>query len=71
MDFGITFPSYIRAYHDAKMAEDCGFTHAWFYDSQMCVTAMSMLPWALAIFFIHDILKLSTSCNSRKTELPQ
>lgn len=36
MDFGITFPSYIRAYHDAKMAEDCGFTHAWFYDSQMC-----------------------------------
>ena len=36
MDFGITFPSYIRAYHDAKMAEDYGFSHAWFYDSQMC-----------------------------------
>lgn len=36
MDFGITFPSYIRAYHDAKLAEDYGFTHAWFYDSQMC-----------------------------------
>jgi alkanesulfonate monooxygenase SsuD/methylene tetrahydromethanopterin reductase-like flavin-dependent oxidoreductase (luciferase family) len=36
MDFGITFPSYIRAFHDAKMAEDYGFTHAWFYDSQMC-----------------------------------
>lgn len=36
MDFGITFPSYIRAYHDAKMAEDYGFTHAWFYDSHMC-----------------------------------
>ena len=36
MDFGITFPSYIRAYHDAKMAENHGFTHAWFYDSQMC-----------------------------------
>jgi len=36
MEFGITFPSYIRAYHDAKMAEDYGFTHAWFYDSQMC-----------------------------------
>jgi alkanesulfonate monooxygenase SsuD/methylene tetrahydromethanopterin reductase-like flavin-dependent oxidoreductase (luciferase family) len=36
MDFGITFPSYIRAYHDAKLAEDHGFTHAWFYDSQMC-----------------------------------
>ena len=36
MDFGITFPSYIRAYQDARMAEDYGFTHAWFYDSQMC-----------------------------------
>ena len=36
MDFGITFPSYIRAFHDAKMAEDHGFTHAWFYDSHMC-----------------------------------
>jgi len=36
MDFGITFPSYIRAYHDARMAEDYGFSHAWFYDSQMC-----------------------------------
>ena len=36
MDFGITFPSYIRAYHDAKLAEDYGFTHAWFYDSHMC-----------------------------------
>ena len=36
MDFGITFPPYIRAYKDAKLAEDHGFTHAWFYDSQMC-----------------------------------
>jgi len=35
MDFGITFPSYIRSWHDAKMAEDYGFSHAWFYDSQM------------------------------------
>jgi 5,10-methylenetetrahydromethanopterin reductase len=35
MDFGIGFPSYIRAWEDAKRAEDYGFTHAWFYDSQM------------------------------------
>ncbi len=35
MDFGISFPSYIRAYQDAKMAEDHGFSHAWFYDSHM------------------------------------
>lgn len=36
MEFGISFPTYVRAWHDAKMAEDYGFTHAWFYDSQMC-----------------------------------
>jgi len=36
MDFGITFPTYIRAWQDATMAEDYGFSHAWFYDSQMC-----------------------------------
>ncbi len=36
MEFGISFPTYIRAYEDAKMAEDYGFSHAWFYDSQMC-----------------------------------
>jgi alkanesulfonate monooxygenase SsuD/methylene tetrahydromethanopterin reductase-like flavin-dependent oxidoreductase (luciferase family) len=36
MDFGISFPTYIRAFHDARMAEDYGFSHAWFYDSQMC-----------------------------------
>ena len=36
MDFGIAFPSYIKAYKDAKIAEDSGFTHAWFYDSHMC-----------------------------------
>jgi len=36
MEFGISFPSYIRAYEDARMAEDYGFSHAWFYDSQMC-----------------------------------
>ena len=35
MDFGIGFPSYIRAWEDVKRAEDYGFTHAWFYDSHM------------------------------------
>lgn len=35
MDFGITFPSYIEAWKDAQLAEDSGFTHAWFYDSQL------------------------------------
>ncbi len=35
MDFGIVFPSYLDAWKDAALAEDNGFTHAWFYDSQM------------------------------------
>jgi alkanesulfonate monooxygenase SsuD/methylene tetrahydromethanopterin reductase-like flavin-dependent oxidoreductase (luciferase family) len=35
MEFGITFPSYIEAWKDAQVAEDKGFTHAWFYDSQL------------------------------------
>ena len=35
MDFGITFPSYIEAWKDAQIAEDNGFSHAWFYDSQL------------------------------------
>lgn len=35
MDIGITFPSYIGAWRDAEIAEANGFTHAWFYDSQL------------------------------------
>jgi 5,10-methylenetetrahydromethanopterin reductase len=35
MHFGIAFPSYIDAWRDAEMAEANGFTHAWFYDSQL------------------------------------
>lgn len=35
MDFGITFPSYVGAWRDAEIAEANGFTHAWFYDSQL------------------------------------
>ncbi len=36
MDFGISYPTYIRAWQDVRMAEDYGFTHAWFDDSHMC-----------------------------------
>jgi alkanesulfonate monooxygenase SsuD/methylene tetrahydromethanopterin reductase-like flavin-dependent oxidoreductase (luciferase family) len=35
MDFGIAFPSFIRSWQDVALAEQYGFTHAWFYDSQM------------------------------------
>ncbi len=35
MDFGITFPSYIEAWRDCEVAEAAGFSHAWFYDTQL------------------------------------
>lgn len=35
MDFGIVFPSYPEAWKDALLAEQHGFSHAWFEDSQM------------------------------------
>jgi 5,10-methylenetetrahydromethanopterin reductase len=35
MDFGIVFPSFLDAWKDAAIAEDHGFTHAWFYDSHL------------------------------------
>ena len=35
MQVGIAFPSYIDAWRDAQAAEAAGFSHAWFYDSQM------------------------------------
>lgn len=36
MEFGISFPTYIRAWEDVQRAEDYGFTNAWFDDSHMC-----------------------------------
>lgn len=35
MNFGITFPSYIEAWRDCEVAEAAGFSHAWFYDTQL------------------------------------
>ena len=35
MDYGIVFPSYIDAWRDVAAAEAAGFTHAWFFDSQL------------------------------------
>ena len=35
MQFGIAFPSYIEAWRDCEIAEAEGFTHAWFYDTQL------------------------------------
>ena len=35
MDYGIGIPSYIDAWREVQAAEATGFTHAWFYDSQL------------------------------------
>ena len=35
MDYGIGIPSYIEAWREVQAAEEAGFTHAWFYDSQL------------------------------------
>src|SRR5216684_368364 len=35
MEFGIAYPARPDAWKDLVIAEDHGFTHAWFYDSQM------------------------------------
>jgi len=35
MEFAIAYPARPDAWKDLAIAEDCGFTHAWFYDSQM------------------------------------
>ena len=35
MDYGIGIPSYIDAWREVQAAEQAGFTHAWFYDSQL------------------------------------
>ncbi len=35
MDYGIAFPSYVDAWRDAAAAEAAGFSHAWFFDSQL------------------------------------
>jgi 5,10-methylenetetrahydromethanopterin reductase len=35
MDYGIAIPSYIDAWREVTAAEEAGFTHAWFYDSQL------------------------------------
>lgn len=35
MKLGIAFPSYVEAWKDCEVAEANGFTHAWFYDTQL------------------------------------
>jgi 5,10-methylenetetrahydromethanopterin reductase len=45
MDFGIALPAAADSYNIVRRAEELGFTHAWFYDTQMlsadCFVAMA------------------------------
>src|SRR5678815_1687736 len=47
MEFGIAFPSYVDAWRDCEAAEAAGFTHAWFYDTQLlCSDVYAVLALA-------------------------
>ena len=45
MDFGIALPTAADSWKVTKEAEELGFTHAWFYDTQMLAPIVSS-PWA-------------------------
>ncbi len=46
MDFGIALPTAADSWKLAQRAEELGFSHAWFYDTQMlsadCFVAMQV-----------------------------
>ncbi len=58
MDYGIGIPSYIDAWREVKAAEEAGFTHAWFYDSQLIYSDV----WATMALAAHhtSTIKLGT-----------
>ncbi|MAF54172.1 MAG: LLM class flavin-dependent oxidoreductase [SAR202 cluster bacterium] len=58
MDYGIGIPSYIDAWREVKAAEEAGFTHAWFYDSQLIYSDV----WATMALAAHNTnsIKLGT-----------
>lgn len=49
MDFGIAFIADARAWRQARRAEELGFTHAWFYDSQLLCTDVIVAMTAAAM----------------------
>ncbi|HJO81582.1 MAG: LLM class flavin-dependent oxidoreductase [SAR202 cluster bacterium] len=54
MDYGIGIPSYIDAWREVKAAEEAGFTHAWFYDSQLIYSDV----WATMALAAHHTSKI-------------
>src|SRR2546425_166397 len=47
MEYGIALASDVDAWKTVKRAEELGFTHAWFYDSQLLLPDI-FVPMALA-----------------------
>jgi 5,10-methylenetetrahydromethanopterin reductase len=58
MDYGIGIPSYIESWKEVVAAEEAGFTHAWFYDSQLIYSDV----WATMALAAHNTsrIKLGT-----------
>ena len=54
MDYGIAIPSYVDAWKEVKAAEEAGFTHAWFFDSQLIYSDV----WATMALAAHNTEKI-------------
>ena len=54
MDYGIAIPSYINAWKDVQAAEKAGFTHAWFFDSQLIYSDV----WATMALAAENTIKI-------------
>ena len=65
MDYGIGIPSWIDAWKEVVAAEEAGFTHAWFYDSQLIYSDV----WATMALAAHhtSTIKLGTLVAIRAT----
>src|SRR5215475_1162133 len=69
MEFGISYPARPDAWKDLVIAEDNGFTHCWFYDSQMIYSDVYVCM-ALAAERTKKI-KLATGVAIPSNRLPQ
>ena len=66
MHFGISYPTYIRAWRDVEMAEEYGFSHAWFDDSHMCYSDI-FATMALAAEHSHtSVLRTFVLCAGNR-----
>ena len=59
MDYGIAIPSYINAWKDVQAAEKAGFTHAWFFDSQLIYSDV----WATMALAAENTKKIKLKLN--------